>query len=243
MKVCSVSCYIPSAAVNLSKKNLIRPSLSNTADQVNFCSKKKERILYSAEIKKIAQRLKKLGVDADLVFDGSEKNFLMASELESYFLNLKNKNFKIPKMSINFGSYKEGILEKHEAAATNIGIEKNKISAEIFFNAPAYKYKDKQNKVFRLKDAPEDTSFEIDFYHEFAHAYQGLFDNKNYSGLTNKKIDSKYKKEIKEKLGFIAIEDKAEFVAEYFAYAMTGKNINSQTLAEFYKKCGGPKID
>jgi len=210
---------------------------------INFCAVRPANILYIKPIKNIETALKKFGIDAILLYDGSEKNLILAKKLQNCLSKLKEKNIKIPKMTVDFLNWRDALVRKDAAAVTDIYWENKKPIIEAFFKPTPYKHKAPNGDLFRIKEMPENSTFESDFFHEFAHAYQGFFcGEKKFTQLEDEIFDQKTNDKIASEINSFATLSKAEFVAEYFSYKMTGKEIKSTMIDELYKDCKGPEI-
>jgi len=168
---------------------------------------------------------------------------LIAQQVKKSLLDIKSKGLDIPKMKIRFDSW-DDIYDNRAAAETSSDIRKNKVSnVYINFNTPLYRSVSADNHLYRSSQNPFETSLEMDFLHEFAHSYQSYFYQSAYSKLRFETFSEDINKEILDKMGIIATTSKAEFVAEYFAHKMVGKEIKSKRLAKLYEECSGPKFD
>jgi len=231
---------------SLKKENSCMPKLYSSPldkDLVSF----KQRIPVAVSsssfhsINALTREIKAIGSKVFFDNDGSEKILLIAQQIKKSLLEIKAKGLKIPKMEIHFDTWSE--MNKSEAADTSFWVDHGKIRDLIMeYNTPKYKYLTKENLVHRIPDNPLESSIDADFHHEFAHAYQAFFNPQNSLKLKSENFSEGIKEEIINKINTIAAQNKYEFVAEYFAYKMIGKNIESEKLAKLYKECLGPEI-
>jgi len=248
MRVFSVHRVIDSGAMSPRKKVHTEASRHfrvpcNDTCSINFCAIRPASISYIKPIKKIESALKKLGVNAILLYDGSEKNLILAKKMQVCFAKLKEKNITIPKMTVDFVNWRNVFVSKDSAAVTDISWEHNKPIIEVFFKPKSYTQQSAAGDLFRIKEMPQNSTFESDFFHEFAHAHQGfLCGEKKFNQLRNEKFDQKINDKIAREINSYATQSKTEFVAEYFCYKMTGKEIKSKMINELYKQCNGPEI-
>lgn len=234
--------YYSPAAVCGSRCVSAAPQLKSPTLQVSFTSSRPFGISYVRSIKKIEAGAKKFGVKPFLFFDGTEKNLIMAQKVQKCLNILQEKKLSIPKMEIHLDNWQEAFEGASTAAITEVENYKGKSYIEMSFNTPRYRYL-QGDKLHRIKKAPFDTSFEMDFFHEFTHAYQACVNHENFSKLLTECFDSETNKEIAQKISSYAATNKGEFVAEYFAYKMMGKEIKSKKLEILYKQCLGPEVD
>lgn len=247
MKILGIDNYKVSQVPCCSKAYVSAPKFANQdclkkSQAMSFCGNLPMNISYVRPIKSIEKKLKTFGLKAQLLFDGGAKNLFMAQKIQNCILEIKKKNIDIPKAILDLTEYNE-VFEGHAIAAiTEISTEHGKPIAEIFINTPLYKYKDEMDNIYRIKSNPINTTIESDFHHEFAHVYQGIYNPDNYNKLLCEKFDEETSNEIKKYIGAYAAVSKAEFVAEYFSFKMTGKQINSEKLDKLYKECMGPEL-
>ena len=247
MQICAVNNYAYSKTSCANKNISAIPNFSQKTQLkdmnfVSFCGFKPPSISYLGPIKRIEKYIKTLHVKPDLMVDASERNFLIATEIGKYFSILEGRNVRIPKMSMSFNGWEYADFKKETACIADLTIGHNKPVIDVLFKTPLYKHKNEAGKLFRSKQNPIDTTLELDFYHEFAHAHQGYFNTKTYQNLMTEQFDEETCNEILEKISSYATSNKSEFVAEYFAYAMTGKEIKSEKLAKLYEECKGPEF-
>ena len=169
---------------------------------------------YEKGIASYQRKLSSLGIKSYLFDKGDIKNLILAKSVYDAFLEIRNAGFNIPK----------GISVHGDEAADHFEKDSNDMA-----------YTGGDTKVYNSK---------MDVYHEFAHAHQAINNNNCYLDLRNQKFDSKTKNEITKCINPYAATDKAEFVAEYFAYKMAGIEIKSDkiNLDKLYEKCQGPKF-
>ena len=191
----------------------------------------------------LTKEIKAIGAPIYLYNDGSQKALLIAQQVKKSLLDIKSKGLDIPKMKIRFDCW-DDIYDNSAAAETSADIYKNRVSnLYVNFNTPLYRNISDSNQLYRSSKDPFETSLEMDLLHEFAHAYQSFNNHAKYTKLKYEKFSEDINKEILDKMGIIATESKAEFVAEYFAHKMVGKEVKSKTLAKLYEECLGPKFN
>ncbi len=200
-------------------------------------------VSYYHQIKSIEEDISCFDVNAFLINDASSKNLIIARQVKKCLLNIDGNNIKIPKMDIHLDNWDEYFDDNKCAAITDVIVDGDDIEIEQSYNTPAYKYLANTDDLYRLRGLKDDTSFSLDFYHEFAHAYQGYFDHDNYSKLLKESFGEDARKEISKNISVYACSNKAEFVAEYFAYKMIGKNFQSDYLDFLYQECNGPELN
>jgi hypothetical protein len=239
---------IHSLANNLPSPNIAKHNTPKHIPVIEHSTIRPAFISYMMPLKKVETAIKALGVEPFLLFDGSEKNLLMAQKVQKCLNKIQEKNPKIPKFDLHFDNFEEAFEGRKSTAAVTEAYyddydKPNNLNIDVSFNIPKYKNMTAKGDLFRLKENPEYTSFESDFFHEFVHAYMARNDNENYEKLQKEHFDKETNKEILEKLGFYATGSKSEFAAEYFSFKMMGVDIKSEKLAKLYEECMGPKID
>ena len=165
---------------------------------------------------------------------------MLAKTLHDSLFELKDKGYKISNgMYVSCDEWEDVFDDDSIAAATIVDHDKKEIP-KMYFNTPSYFYK--KGLPFAIRDVSDyqNQNAKIDLFHEFAHFWQATKDRSNYFKLCSTNFDDKAKDEIKKHLTVYATANKAEFVAEYFAYKTAGKEINSPMLEHLYKQCKGP---
>lgn len=229
-----------------------KPVYGNKSAQTSFSavnlpafSGKKED--YEKGIASYQRKLSSLGIKSYLFDKGDIKNLILAKSVYDAFLDIRNAGFNIPKgISVHCDEAADHFeKDSNDMAYTDTDSSSKKIKPEIYLNTPRYRYnKNFPFVVHSTGGDPKVYNSKMDVYHEFAHAHQAINNNNCYLDLRNQKFDSKTKNEITKCINPYAATDKAEFVAEYFAYKMAGIEIKSDkiNLDKLYEKCQGPKF-
>jgi hypothetical protein len=155
--------YYSPAVICGSNRASATQQLNKTPSQVSFTSSRPFGISYVRSINKIETGLKKYGIKPFLFFDGTQKNLIMAQKVQKCLGILQEKKLSIPKMELHLDIWEEAFDGASIAAITEVENYKGKSYIEMSFNTPRYKYLNGDN-LHRIKKAPFDTSFDIDFF-------------------------------------------------------------------------------
>lgn len=191
-------------------------------------------------INKLEDNLANLGVCAYLGDKNDYNNFALAKSIHDSIVDLNNKGYKIPPgMYVSCNEWEDIFDDDLVAAATMVDHDKEEMP-EMYFYTPLYFHE--KGLPYAVRDVKDhkNQNAKLDMYHEFAHYWQAVNDRDNYFELEHSNFDDETKDEIKKHLTVYATANKAEFVAEYFAYKTAGKDIQSPKLEKLFNECKGP---
>ena len=199
---------------------------------------------YSNEIEEIEDNLATIGINAYLKDKCNYKNLLVAKSIQDAFVDIINAGFHIPKgIAVHCDEAQENFdHNSRDMAYTDVtSIKREK--PEIHLNTPRYRSKKGVPYAFHNIGDKRIYNTKVDIYHEFAHCYQAIKDRANYLRLGEQEFDEANKKEISKCINDYATTNKAEFVAEYFAYKLAGIKVTSDKidLEKLYNECKGPR--